>query len=497
MLAELDIYITDGDTRGINLASVNTWRKTASLLRHVREWNAEEPRVLSQEEIRPAEEIEKAHGRKTRLAMDIIRMLESLREGGNSAVAISAVTDILAKASHGNRRGVAELEAKAQAELENPSGGVSDRPLRLSSSELQEHLKKIESYFHIEYRLLLERVSKLAAKSIIRAGDAAGERLDALKAGGFQGLGTISPISTNRILWLFLSVAFGGFLIYYVLWYPAVLRRLTAIGITDPEMHRLQGQNILIAISVFVTCIAFASMVGALFGSSSAQARAKDTPWGRYFAAGVVATVAFFFLQVVREFIIIGMNLSGAPLSQVDPVARMVAVAPWFTLPFLTAFAICWLARQPHWRTTFGWSFSESTTATFERAIDGLVLGLLMLPGYAIAVGLVEQIEGKLPPIFSSRFDLPIMAISGHRRVLRRCPGGARRTLGGACPGHRAGRRQASGQGRRRGCEPGTRGWRSAAGRVDASALGIARRQRRCPECSSPPPAAGAAGCRA
>ena len=51
-------------------------------------------------------------------------------------------------------------------------------------------------------------------------------------------------------------------------------------------------------------------MVGALFGSSSAQARAKDTPWGRYFAAGVVATVAFFFLQCVREFILIGMNLS-------------------------------------------------------------------------------------------------------------------------------------------------------------------------------------------
>ena len=172
ILAELDIYITDGDTSAASTwIPFITWRKTASLLRHVREWNAE--RAAGAQPGRhedPADEIEKAHGRKTRLAMDIVRMLESLREGGNSAVALSAVTDILAKASHGNRSGVAELEAKAQAELESPSGGVSDRPLRLSSSELQEHLKKIEGYFHIEYRLLLERVSKLAAKSIILGG---------------------------------------------------------------------------------------------------------------------------------------------------------------------------------------------------------------------------------------------------------------------------------------------------------------------------------------
>ena len=171
-------------------------------------------------------------------------------------------------------------------------------------------------------------------------------------------------------------------------------------------------------------------------------------------------------------------------------------MAPWFILPFLTAFTICWLARQPHWRTTFGLHFSESTTATFERAIDGLVLGLLMLPGYAIAVGLVEQIEGKLPPIFSSRFDLPIMAILAIVGFFVGCPGGARRALGGACPGHRAGRRQASGAGAAPRLRAPRTGRRRCSRPSSCSAAGIAGVSGGA-RSASPSPAAGAAGCRA
>ncbi|HWB44732.1 MAG TPA: hypothetical protein VG900_04765 [Hyphomicrobiaceae bacterium] len=408
LLEELEVYVIDGDSAGISLASVTAWRKTASLLRHVRGWNAEEPRVLNREEMQALEEIEKAHGRKTRLAMDIVRMLEGMREGGDPARALTAVTDILARASHGNRQGVAELEAKAQASLESAGEPSADRPVRLSSSELQDYLKKIEGYFHVEYRLLLERISRLAAKSIMRAGDLAPQRLEGLKASGFQGLGRISPISTNRILWMFLSVAVGGFLIYYVVWYPAVLERLRTLhNITDPQALLLQGRSFLIGISTFVTCMAFAAMIGALFGSNPAQARASETPWGRYFVAGLVATVAFFLLQIAREFVILGLSLTKAPLTPVDPVARMVGVAPWFVLPFVTAFAICWLARQRHWSL----GANESLAATLERVADGVVLGLLMLPGYAIAVAMVELIIGDLPKIFISRFDSAIMGI--------------------------------------------------------------------------------------
>src|SRR5262245_52564517 len=45
------IYVTDSDSRGINLGSVIAWRKTAFLLRRVYEWNTSGPRVLSREEI--------------------------------------------------------------------------------------------------------------------------------------------------------------------------------------------------------------------------------------------------------------------------------------------------------------------------------------------------------------------------------------------------------------------------------------------------------------
>ena len=105
-------------------------------------------------------ELEHAHGRKTRLAMDIIRMLDSVSEDGDTdKAAASSVSEILARASHGNRRELSALEEQVQASLQ--VGEVAgERPMRLSSSELQEHLKKIEGYFHVEYRLMLEAGSR-------------------------------------------------------------------------------------------------------------------------------------------------------------------------------------------------------------------------------------------------------------------------------------------------------------------------------------------------
>lgn len=407
-LETFGVYVTDVDTKGINLSSAKSWRKTASLLRRLREWNSDEPRVLSQVDWKHVEDLEKAHSRKTGLAMDIIRMLEHIREGGEPAAALSNVSEMLAGASHRDRREVAALEDQVKAELQSNTTPASGRPVRLTSSELQEYLKKIEGYFHVEYRLILAQVSELAAKSVVRAGDAAADRLEELKTFGFQDLGSIRPISTHRILWLFLSVALGGFLIYYVLWYPAILERLQA----EPHNLRgdpltIQGRSFLIGIAFYVTSIAFAALVGALFGSNSAQARSKETPWGRYLVAGLIATAGFFLMQAARELLILSLNLN-APLVPIDPVVRMTAVAPWFVMPFLTAVTICWLARQRHWQFS---SIGENTMATLERMADGVVLGVLMLPGYAIAVGLAELFVGKLPPIFLSRFDPAIMGI--------------------------------------------------------------------------------------
>jgi len=409
-----EIYITDDDARSINLDSAIAWRKTASLLRLVREWNLAGPRVLSQEEIDLLREIDGAHARKTRLAMDIIRIFDSMREGGDSAGALTAVSDMLSRVSHGNRAGVAQLEAATQAKLGGEPAPASDqRPVRITAEQLQQYLKKIEGYFIVEYRLLLTRVTRLAAKSIVRAGDAADHRLDELKAAGFEGLGSIRPLSTHRILWLFLSVAVGGFLTYYLLWYDIMIQRVREFpGVTLTEDQvAVFGQTTLIGIGFFVTTIAFASLIGALFGSTSANARAKEAPWGKYFLAGLIAVAVYFLMQLVRESVVHASGLADA-LSLLRPstwVTRLRGNAPWCVLPFFVTIGICWLARQKPWQPLG--VLGEHGTALLQRLLDGIAIAVLMLPAFSIAISVLMMSGAQLPPILRSRFDPPVMAI--------------------------------------------------------------------------------------
>lgn len=415
-LEALEVYITDNDTRGINIESVIAWRKTASLLRHVREWNAAEPRALSHEDMDLLGDLEGAHTRKTRLAVDIIRMLDSSsRESGNTADAISAVSDMLASASHANRPGVARMEAAAQVKLEGDPASASERPVRITSGQLQEYMKKIEGYFLVEYRLLLDSVAKLAAKSIVHAGDAADSRLDELKAVGFAGLGSIRPLSAHRILWLFVSVAVGGFLIYYYLWYDAVIERVRTLpgrSFTSDQLAAV-GQNMLIGIGFFVTTIAFAALIGALFGSSSTNARGRETPWAKYLFAGLIAMAIYLMMQLIREVVLHATGLAPvAAMTGADQWASRIKMsAPWSVLPFLIAATICWLARQRPWQPPR--VLGESITITLQRLLDGVVLGLIMLPGFSIAIALLVMTGQPLPPVLQSRFDPPVMAILG------------------------------------------------------------------------------------
>jgi hypothetical protein len=109
-LEAFHVYVTDQQLQTINLSSVATWRKTGSLLRHLRQWNASRSRIMSDEEIAALDELEEAHGRKTRLAMDIIRTLDSVGEGAGGSEVLS-VTEILSRASHDNRQEISEAEA--------------------------------------------------------------------------------------------------------------------------------------------------------------------------------------------------------------------------------------------------------------------------------------------------------------------------------------------------------------------------------------------------
>ena len=412
-LEAAEIYITDDNARNIGLESVVAWRKTASLLRRVREWNASGPRVLSQEEMELLREIEGAHARKTRLAMDIIRIFDGIREGDSSVGALSAVTEMLSGASHANPTRVAQIEAAAQAQLGKEPAPAAPRPIRITGEQLQQYLKKIEGYFMVEYRLLLSRVARLAAKSIIRAGDAADHRLDDLKSAGFEGLGSIRPLSTHRILWLFLAVAIGGFLVYYLLWYDIMLQRvqeLPGVNLTEAQLA-VYGQTTLIGIGFFVTTIAFAGLIGALFGSTSANARSKETPWAKYFLAGLISILVYFLMQLIRESVVHATGLSEA-LSMIRPttwVTRIRANAPWCVLPFFTTVGICWLARQKPWQSIG--VLGDNGTALLQRLADGILVGVLMLPAFSIAVSVLMMVGQRLPDVLRSRFDITVMAI--------------------------------------------------------------------------------------
>ena len=412
MLESLEVYVTDADTQTINLSTVSTWRKTASLLRHVRHWNSEQARALTEEELKTLAELEHAHSRKTRLAMDIIRMLDSVSEDGETEkAAASSVSEILARVSHGNRRELSALEEQVQASLQ---GGevAGERPMRLSSGELQEHLKKIEGYFHVEYRLMLEEAADLAAKSVLRVGDLAADRLDDLKAAGFQGLGAIKPLSVHRIIWFLASVAIGGFLIYYVAWYDEALRRMQEFAQQKGVVLRAEdvasiGRTFLIGIATFVSSIALASLVGAVFGSSSSHVRARETPWGTYVLAGLVAVMAFLTLQLMREAITLSLDATLATELKLpsDSAARLKGFAPWSVLPFLTAVGICWLARLNPLSAHIGQATGKKTARTLERVVDGVVIGLLMIPGFALALAIIQVAGLPKSPILKPGFD--------------------------------------------------------------------------------------------
>jgi hypothetical protein len=188
------------------------------------------------------------------------------------------------------------------------------------------------------------------------------------------------------------------------------VRELPGVDLTDAQLT-VYGQTTLIGIGFFVTTIAFAGLIGALFGSTSANARSKETPWAKYFLAGIISIVVYFLMQLIKESVVHATGLSDA-LSMIRPttwVTRVRASAPWCVLPFFTTVGICWLARQKPWQPLG--ALGENGTALLQRLADGILVGVLMLPAFSIAVSVLMMIGLRLPDVLRSRFDIPVMAI--------------------------------------------------------------------------------------
>jgi len=367
------VYVTDDDVEGVGLVTFNNWRKVATLLRLLREWNNEERRVLENNDMKLLAEAETAHERKTQLAMTIIKMVEQVGKGGNTSKLLAEVLKMLSETPHLDRAGVAAVEARMRSMLADDSQ-VAAGPLRLTGQELRNHLGQIEGYFQVEYEMLLQQVSELAAKSVILAGEAAPERLEQLRAVGFEGLGRIEPINFDRILWLFLIVAFGGFLVLF----------LGRIGST-------QQQGSAEGLARFAFVMAAAALIGAIVGSQRRLARTPITPWSNYLIAGVVAAAFFVGVQQISQLIKDYLDIQPPPGQQPFTLYRML---PWTLLPLLLTVGICRLARLARWPDLPG---LKAYHGLWERLLDGFALSAVLLVAYLLAFSLHEPLGIELP----------------------------------------------------------------------------------------------------
>lgn len=382
-LREFDVYITDSTANVLHLEAVNAWRKTSSLLRALREWNDTADSVLNPEDLKLLEQLEKAHRRKTRLAMDIIRMMELVERGGVSPNAMSKVAGQLASASHKDRDEIAEIESRLEAVLPGQSDGPRE-PMRLTGREFQHYLAQIESYFRVEYRYLLQQVAELSAKSIVFAGDDAPQRLEQLKAIGFGQLGHIERINFDRILWVFFAVSLGGFLIMF--FWPR------APGSAGGGTADLYARIALVT--------ALAALVGAVVGSNRKIQSRPITPWSHYLLAGLIA--AGMFVLVHGAAMMLTAIHSGAAAAAPSPTGMpqptFFGILPWAASPFYLAVAICWLARMPRWPRFLG-----TGGGAWERVCDGLVVCVVMLLAQATAIALHIGLDTNFAPMFKTR----------------------------------------------------------------------------------------------
>jgi len=397
------VYVTsDFDTVGV--VTFQGWRKVATLLRLVRQWN---PRVgggtLGEEDMRLLAELETAHERKTQLAMTIVKLVERAERGGEgSAKSLSELLKLINKDHQSDPSAVQDLEVRARSLLKSSHAG-GEGPLHLTGEEFKTFLAQIESYFQVEYAILLEEIADLAARSVVLSGEAAPDRLQLLRQLGFSGLGVIEPIDINRFIWIFMIVSIGGFLVMF-------------IG-TQGDSSR-QGPPPVEMLARFAFVMALASLVGAFTGSKRSLAGAAQTPWGAYVVGGLVAVALFVavnvFVDLVKQAnaaIAAASTVSQETTSGVKPDTLALQSAsespapyqprpirkrlPWAALPFFLVIALCRLARLEEWP---GLRRNGEFGRIGERFADGLVLSLTMLVGFYLAIGIHQALGIDLPP---------------------------------------------------------------------------------------------------
>lgn len=423
-LKAFNFFVTDAGTQSVELASVNYWRKATSLLRLLNDWNKDRNDVLNKAELKLLEEINTSHQRKTQLALNIVRMLNHLGRGEGAARTMQEISDLIAGAPHGDRGRMAELETRLKGLIFSEDSTDGDRPVRMSTRQLQGYLAQIQDYFVVEYQMLVEQVALLAAKTILLSGSKAAERLDILKSLGFRGIGRVQPVRLDRVLIMFLGILCAGFLIFFAVRYPEFLRQID-VPVISEDNRRLLQQYQLFNFMALALIMAFAALFGAIIGSSKAHARARYSPWHVYLGAGLLAVVVFFVVHGAR-LTYFGESVSqvrelrqearkareraagqpplttaAVPAPSQDSTAAtgrpqfskadvLYRIAPQAVMPFLATIMLCWLARQQRWRTPWATQPDSQSSALWERFWDGVAVSAAVFVAYLASRGLRE-----------------------------------------------------------------------------------------------------------
>ncbi len=364
-IQQFNVYLTDRETGIIKSETIGAWRKVSTLLRIIDEDLKSSYGILSVKEREEVARIEEAHRRKTHLAMSIIRMLDQMEAHNNSEQKLTQIASLLSDASHKDRNEVLRAEDFAKQiilQLGQNGGPDFGKPLRLSSQQMREYFSQIERYFAAEYQIILRDVSSIAAKIILRAGDKAPERLDAVKASGFVGLGQIEKVNFDRVIWVLLSTwatVFAGMTFSTL---------LSGRQVMNPEL--------LVRISVVVS---IAVLIGAIWGSRRSLIETRTTPWSSYLIAGFIAVAGFCIVHGSRYLIDPTGTL--ADMAKRIPEARnwnfidyLAQILPFAFSVFFLAIGICRLARIAQWP----WAAEGGLG---ERLSDGLVIGLIYTAG--------------------------------------------------------------------------------------------------------------------
>jgi hypothetical protein len=386
-LRKYGVFVEGDDPGPADLMIVNNWRKVSSLLRLVRVWNEDAARLVSPQDMGVLDEIETAHERKTQLAMNIIKMTQHAADGKEASRLLSDLMQSLSATLQLDRGDLAQVEAQARSILGTDAQRNAPLTVKLSAQELRNCIYQIQGYFEVEYDALLQRIAEFAAKSTVLAGAAGADRLDALKTAGFLGLGRIDRISLDKVLWLFLVAAVGGFLIRYV---SKIGDIGTAPGRTNPEV-----------LARFAFTMAIAGLIGAIVGSIRRHARAPIAPWSVYFAAGIAA--ACLYVGIIMADDLLKEFLGIAPQSG-RPAFSPMRQAPWSLVPLTLTVAICYLARLKSWSELLRLG---PYGAYLDRVIDGACVSAAVLVGYYAAVALHPLLQLELPTGLAHSMALP------------------------------------------------------------------------------------------